>query len=269
MFPFVYGFHWTFGNLVFLGVFFSVLAVIAATVLVALVRAFKAKRELEQIRWHADFNDLPRPDRHCRHDYDGTIPGRVCGNLFECWACEKHAELLASAKNEEPKPAEEVVSGMRVPLDRYYHRGHTWVRPQEDGTVLVGLDELGRRMAGRPEEVELPAPGARVRVNGTAWRFARNGGNARVLSPVNGTVVETGGAQSDWYLRVRPDTPRWDHTHLLRGSEVRPWMSREVDRVGGLVGMAAADGGVLVEDAPAALPRADWDAVWGGVFLEP
>jgi len=29
------------------------------------------------------------------------------------------------------------------------------------------------------------------------------------------------------------------------------------------------DGGVLVEDAPGSLPDADWDAVWGKLFLEP
>jgi DNA mismatch repair protein MutS len=33
--------------------------------------------------------------------------------------------------------------------------------------------------------------------------------------------------------------------------------------------LTLADGGVMVEDVPAAQPKADWDAVWGRVFLEP
>ena len=35
------------------------------------------------------------------------------------------------------------------------------------------------------------------------------------------------------------------------------------------VGTTLADGGVPVEDMPKAVPAADWDSVWGQMFLEP
>jgi hypothetical protein len=35
------------------------------------------------------------------------------------------------------------------------------------------------------------------------------------------------------------------------------------------LGASLADGGELVNDIPAHYPAANWDAVWGEVFLEP
>jgi len=268
MFPGVYGFQWNVGYLMFLGIFYAVLLAIGATVALAIRRAIRAyrARQVEALRWKADFEDLAAHDRACRHDIDGKTPGRVCQNGFDCRACAKHAEV---AKDEAAAPAvaAEVMAGVPVPLDRMYHRGHTWVRPEPDGTVLVGLDEFARRLTGRPDWIELPQPGTQVEANGTAWRMARNGFSARVLSPVDGTVVETRGPGFEWYLKVNPSSTECEH--LLKGDEVRPWMLREAGRVGAMLGVAAADGGVLVEDAVAALPEADWDAVWGGLFLEP
>ena len=270
MLPFVYGFKWTPGYLIFLGIFYAVLMVIGATLAMALRRARLAHRarKAEAIRWHADFGDLAARDRACRHDIDGRMPGRVCQLGFDCRTCEKHAEVM-----KRPAPERAVaMNAVPVPLDRMYHRGHTWVQPQPDGTVLVGLDEMARRLTGKPGRTELPHPGALVQVNGTAWRMSRNGFAARVLSPVDGVVLETGGPERGWYLKVKPANTNF--RHLLEGSEAAAWMQRELDRVGMLLAVPAtgatlADGGTLVEDAPAAMPDADWNTAWGALFLNP
>lgn len=261
MLPFVYEFQWSAGHLIFLGAFFSVVLIIAVTLAMALWRARGDRGyKVETIRWKSDFSDLPERDRACRHDIDGRLPGRVCGNGFDCRACAKHAEVA-------PEAAGASQAG------RLFHRGHTWIEPQQDGTVLVGLDDIAARFTGRPERVELPAPGSRVQVNGTAWKMGRGGASARVLSPVGGTVEETGGPDRGWYLRIRPEDP--DFRHLLRGGEARAWLAREMERMAAmvaapaLVGATMADGGELVSDVPAAVPDADWDGVWGSLFLQP
>ena len=164
---------------------------------------------------------------------------------------------------------------MPFPLDRLYHRGHTWVRQEADGTVAIGLDELGKRLIGDPDALTLPQPGARIRTNGTAFHVRKREADVRVLSPVDGEVVEAGGTAQGWFLRVRPDaSDEPAFRHLLRGAEIRPWLMREMERLQLALSVEGAaptlaDGGVPVADIAASYPKADWDAVCGEMFLHP
>jgi hypothetical protein len=278
MLPWIYGFHWNTGHVIFLGAFYTVLTVMATTLIVAARRSRRALAEgrAEDIGWHSDFHDLPPQDRVCRHVLTGEFQSRECPNAFDCRHCATHAKLIALRPVPEADAAEEEILGMTFPLDRFYHRGHTWARVEPDGTVTVGLDDLGQRLLGVPDAVDLPQPGAQLSVNGTAFRVHKRDANVRVLSPVDGEVVETATPGSDWYLRVKtPGHGEMDFRHLLRGAEVWPWLMREMERLqitlSAEVGAAAtlADGGVPVKDIAAAYPEANWDAVCGEMFLEP
>jgi glycine cleavage system H lipoate-binding protein len=277
MLPWNYGFHWNAAHILFLGAFYSVLAAVIATLIAAARRSRKALLEhrVEEIGWHADFHDLPARDRLCRHVLSGELESRECPNAFDCRHCATHAQLIQRHPVETPCKPEEDLFGMAFPLDRFYHRGHTWAHPEPDGTVTVGLDELGEKLLGIPDAVDLPKPGAHVETNGTAFRVHKRGANVRVLSPIDGVVVETGGADRGWYLKVQPEaTGEPAFRHLLRGVEVRPWLMREMERLQlSLVAQdeapTLADGGVPVADIAASYPKADWDAVCGEMFLEP
>ena len=277
MLPWNYGFHWDLGHIVFLGAFYLVLATVALTIIGALRRSRQAiaGHRVEQIAWHADFHDLPLRDRVCRHVLTGELQRRECPHAFDCRHCQTHAALLEVRPAEPAEKPEEDVFGMAFPLDRFYHRGHTWVHPERDGAVTVGLDDLGSRLIGKPDAIDLPLPGAPVEVNGTAFRLRKGDADVRVLSPVDGEVVATGGPDADWYLKIRPAVagePAF--RHLLRGAEIRPWILRELERLQLALSAPAgaatlADGGVLVADLAASCPGADWDAVCGEMFLEP
>jgi glycine cleavage system H lipoate-binding protein len=259
MFPNVHGFEWSAGHVIFLGIFFGVIAVIGVTIVRAMLRSWRdmRARRVDTIRWHTDFHDLPARDRACRHAMTGEFRGRVCQTEFDCRGCKPHASLA------EPAAAEDdYIAGMRYPNDRYYHRGHTWTRAERDGTVTVGLDELGTRLIGRADQVKLPTLHSRLQVNGTGWHMRRNGVDIRVLSPVEGEVVATGGAADGWYLRVKPDASAADLRHLL--------LERlQFAMAGGRSTVTLADGGVLMEDLPEACPKANWSGVYGAMFLEP
>jgi hypothetical protein len=274
MFPNVYGFSWTPGYLIFLGIFFTVVLVILTTVLIALFRMNRAIKALktDAIRWHSDFHDLPASDRACRHQLTGEFKRRDCEIGFECGHCATHSKWVAQHPVAAADDVE--IAGMEFPADRMYHRGHTWLRQEEDGTVTVGLDQLGCRLFGRPDKVDFPTVGARLTTNGPGWTMRRSGVDVRVLSPVDGEVIETGGPDSGFYVKLKPMAERMETAHLLRGTEVRPWVTRELDRLQMLlapaaVGTTLADGGVPVDDMPKAMPSADWDSVWGQMFLEP
>jgi hypothetical protein len=282
MLPWNYGFHLDTGHIVFLGAFYTVLAIIVTTLVNAALRSHRdlRARQVEQIRWHSDFHDLPARDRVCRHVLTGELQNRECPNSFDCRECETHAKLIEHSGADDrllssANPADEdEIFGMAFPLDRMYHRGHTWARAENDGTVTVGLDELGSRLLGTPDAVSLPPAGSHLEVNGTAFHVRKRDADVRVLSPVDGEVIETGGPGRPWYLKVRPAaSDELAFRHLLRGAEIRPWLMRELERLQLTLSAEGAvptlaDGGVLVEDMSAGYPEADWDAVCGEMFLE-
>ena len=275
MLPWNYGFRLDAGHIIFLGAFYTVLVVVATTVISAALRSRRSLRANEgsKIRWHADFEDLPARDRVCRHVLTGEFKRRECPNSFDCRLCETHGKWIERHPVEIGEDGDEDLFGMDFPLDRYYHRGHTWARPEKDGTVTIGLDDLGRRLLGTPDSLDMPMPGDRLQVNGTAFHVGKRGAVVRVLSPVDGEVVAVG--DEDGCVRVKPDAAgEKAFRHLLRGTEVRPWLMREMERLQlalaaeGQSAPSLADGGVPVADISASYPQVDWDAVCGRMFLE-
>ncbi len=267
-------FGWDLGGVIFLGAFFTVVGLVLTAVLRALLRARRDLRlqKAGAIRWKADFHDLPERDRRCRHELNGEVDSRVCENGFDCRSCAKHPDFVRAAAAQAALPPGDLL-GFPMPVDRLYHRGHAWVRKENDGTLAVGLDELGARLIGKPERLELPEIGQRLHTNGAGWRVGRNGSTVRVLAPIEGTVLSTGGPDQGWYLKLRPDTPQPDTRHLLRDGEAVRWMSCELDRLQLLATHGAcpalADGGAPVADLGDALPKGEWGAVCGEMLLEP
>ena len=273
MFPWVDGFHWTFGHVLFLSLFFTVVLVITATVISAIGRTVKNLRtqSAAELCWKADFTELSETERRCRHEIAGRVASRMCDNAFDCRHCAKYADFAAL-----PAAGMAHDLGLKYSDDRFYHRGHTWLQPNDDGTLTVGLDELAEHLVGKPDSIRMPAVGERIEVNGTAWRMTKNGNEIRVRAPIEGEVVETGGPTSGWYLKVRPQLDPADPIslrHLLRGPEVRWWLSRELERLQLQLrtpntAPSLADGGVLVDDLMDAMPEADWNNVLASTFLE-
>lgn len=276
MLPWNYGIHLNLGTVIFLGAFYTVLVIIATTLISAVLRSRRALSggQTQAVRWDSDFHDLAEEERLCRHVITGELQSRVCPNGFDCRECEVHAgfiEKKAESEEKEEQPTEETIFGMKFPADRLYHRGHTWVHQEPNGMLTVGLDDLGKRLLGEPDSVELPEKGAKVEVNGTGWRARKGNAEVRVICPVAGTIVETGGPSSEWYLKIRPSS--LDLKHLLCACEVRPWLERDMERLKVSLSIAGAPAlvsdGVSETDFTAASPKADWDAVYSVMFLNP
>jgi len=273
MFPWSPEFAWDAYHVVFFGALYSVLATVAGSLALAAWRTRRDARDgrAAAIAWHGAFEELPASARACRHQLTGEAPGRACENGFDCRHCPEHERLEGLRRAQAAGQSEHF--GFDLPPDRFYHRGHTWVRPEADGTLTVGLDDFARRLVGTPEWMELPPPGTRLEVNGPAGRLTAHGNDVRVLSPVDGTVVETRGQGAGVTLRVDPGGAA-DLRHLLSGEEARAWALRELERLQRAlgpreVGAALADGGELVADVGAALPRDRYDALLGDMLLEP
>ncbi|MGO9273412.1 MAG: glycine cleavage system protein H [Terriglobia bacterium] len=273
MFPGIDGFHWSFGHILFLSLFFAVLLTILLTVVAAVWRTagdFRTHRAIEWC-WRSDFAELPEADRRCRHELAGRVVSRTCNNGFDCRHCNQYSQF---AKLQARGVARDL--GLYYPEDRFYHRGHTWVRPEGDGTLTIGLDELAEHLIGSPDSIQMPEIGSEVEVNGTAWRIKKNGNEIRVRAPIEGTVAGIGGPKEGWYLKLRarldPNDPM-TLRHLLREVEVHGWLSRELERLQLQLGPpqtapSLADGGVLMRGLMDAIPEADWGTVLADTFLE-
>lgn len=274
MFPGVDGFHWTASHVIFLSLFFTVALTIATAVVSALWRTaqeFRTNRAAE-LCWKSDFAELPKAERRCRHELAGRIEARTCDNAFDCRHCSQYSHYAAMPAN-----ATGNTMGLNYPEDRFYHRGHTWVKPENDGSVTIGLDALVEHIIAHPDAVKLPDVGDKLELNQTAWRMTKKGNEIRVRAPIEGTIVAIGGPAQGWYLKLHPSLDLHNEAtlrHLLRGPEVSGWLSRELERLqlqlrSRNTAPSLADGGVLLPGLMDELPEADWNTVLDDTFLEP
>jgi hypothetical protein len=277
MLPWVHGFQWEAGHLIFLGLFFTVALGIGTTVVSAVVRTRRdcLREGADGALWRAEFAALASTARLCRAAFADERHTSLCVNGFNCSACTRYPLLPAAAEAEtNVVDGEFTVNGLRYPLDRAYHRGHTWVFQEADGTVGVGLDEMASRLLGPPDWTDLPPVGTLLQLNGNGWRLRKHGSVFRILSPISGKVVGHGSAESGGFLRVRPESPAVAQQHLLRGrNEVQGWVLREMERLqaacaDGSVGISLADGGELVEDLSVVLRHGEWDGLCGEMLLD-
>jgi len=256
MSPWVCAIQLSAGHMVSLGAFFTGFTVIAISV-VRTVRTSSARLasgRSARMRWRAKFDGFPETARRCRHELTGELAERTCPHGFACGECELHPRLERHRTGRDVNPARPVtVRGISLPLDRLYHRAHTWVKGESDGTCTIGLDAFASRIIGTPEEVAVPGEGTRLTANEPACTITKNGRSYPVLSPVDGTVVSSGGTGDRWWVRLKPDAPPEGSAHLLSRIEIGPWIVREMDRVemmaSGQAGMAyLADGGELMPE---------------------
>src|SRR5215471_17018988 len=98
-------------HIIFMGAFFTVIAVVGTTLLFALWRSRRslATHQTEEIRWHSDFHDLAPADRACRHVLTGEFARRECPNAFDCRLCETHAKWTAKHPATAARESEEEI----------------------------------------------------------------------------------------------------------------------------------------------------------------
>jgi len=267
MFPWIDGFHWTPTHIIFLSLFGAALSAILATAVWGLWRTLGDFRKhlAAATCWRENFGELPAAEKRCRHELAGRLPFRLCDHAFDCRTCPSYDKFAALPAN---VPAGR--AGVSYSDNLLYHRGHTWVRSDWDGTFAIGLDEFAKHLVGSPEFVKLPEVCDEVESEGIAWTMIKNGHKIRVCAPLSGTVISTGGPGNDFYLKILPHGQP-NLRHLLKGPEVAGWLVAEVDRLQMQMSngkSTLADGGTMMPDLMDAEPDADWEAVLESTFID-
>jgi glycine cleavage system H protein len=143
----------------------------------------------------------------------------------------------------------------------YFHPGHTWVRLTPDGTATLGVCDVVAHLAGRLDEVQLPAPGRRMQQGQAAWTLtSARGRSLTQVMPLSGQVLATNDAVlrdpgllledpygNGWLVKTRIRNLESGLRHLLSGQAARQWMDRTraslASTLQPALGHAALDGG--------------------------
>jgi glycine cleavage system H protein len=168
------------------------------------------------------------------------------------------------------------VAGYQMPEALFYHRGHTWARPLDADTVLVGLDDFARKLIGAPAALRVPSRGDWLQQGGRGFGLRLDDKGAELVSPVEGEVLEVNRevvekpalASEDpygrgWVLKLKAPNLATNLKNLLSGRLARKWMedSREALelRLMALSGSVLQDGGEPGSDLGHHLAPADWE----------
>jgi glycine cleavage system H lipoate-binding protein len=168
------------------------------------------------------------------------------------------------------------VGGYQLPEDRFYHLGHTWVRPLGADAAAVGMDDFARRLVGSAKSLELPPVGSRFAAGQPAFRVVSESGAADLVTPLTGEVVEVNprlegepALATDepygrgWLVKMRSRDLASGLRNLLSGSLARRWTEDARERIDlqlvALSGSVLQDGGEPVADFARHLPAEDWN----------
>ena len=217
-------------------------------------------------------------DRVCRHSLTHRISNRQCAADYSCDHCDfdQFLEDVWSVRTGTAPREVQQVRGFNVPMDHYFHNGHTWARVESGGYIRVGMDDFALKVLGAADSLDLPLMGKELEQGSAGWGLKRKKNTADVLSPVDGVIVEVNHrlretpllANRDpydggWFFAVRTPDVKGTIRNLMDDTDGLRWTTREVDVLEGMiesvVGPLAADGGFLSDDIYAALPELGWN----------
>jgi len=199
-------------------------------------------------RWR---RELAADQRWCRYARMGLVPYKICPNDFRCSECEVDQRLfeelgthpllaLAPGLRQVPKQ----IGPFDVVEDRYYSRGHTWVKFFKDH-VRFGMDDFAQKLVGPVREVTLHAgPNDAFKSGGTAVTVTGEGRKMTFRFPISGTVMHLNQAVLDspslinedcydrgWLYTVQPDDFYAQARRLVGRDDIEPWFRDQSARL--------------------------------------
>ena len=162
--------------------------------------------------------------------------------------------------------------------DRYYHQGHSWVRPDGETMALVGVDDFAQRLLGLADEILVPGPGTQVKQGEKAWKLRFGTRYLDLLSPVEGEIVEVNEKVlrsphllnedpygEGWVARVRSSRLGANLKNLMKGRLAGWWMQEAVRSLREVMSTnptpVLQDGGVPVSGLAKAISADHWEEI--------
>jgi len=231
----------------------------------------------KQPSWQDAMRKRAPLERVCRHSLTNRIPQRLCAYDFQCSTCD-FDQLFEDVLTTKTKtiPAEmQQIKGFDLPMDYYFHNGHTWARIESGGYIRVGLDDFALKLLGQADALDLPLMGKELDQGAVGWGLKRKDNLADVLSPIGGVIVEVNAAVREnpglanrepygdgWLFMVRNPSIKKSVQSLMADTASLDWMNQEVSSLETMIedvaGPLAADGGYFQEDIFSNVPQLGW-----------
>lgn len=131
----------------------------------------------------------------------------------------------------------------RFPTDLYYTDRHLWLRRETDGSVVVGVDDFGQKLAGRIVSIRLPAEGTPLEpgkvfgtMESTKWVERLRSQITGVVKSVNQrlrtapSLVNEDPYGNGWFVAIKP-TGNIDQelSKMVTGNTIESWAGKEIE----------------------------------------
>ncbi len=232
----------------------------------------------KQTSWQDMMRRKPDLGRICRHSLTNRVPQRVCAYDYQCGSCDfdQYFEDFLNARTGSGAYEMHQVKGFDVPMEHYFHDGHTWARIESGGNIRIGLDDFALKLLGKADAFDLPLMGKELDQGQVGWGLKRQNNLADVRSPVGGVITEVNAivrenpdvANRDpyndgWLFVLRNPNIKGAFKDLRVNAETLEWMNTEVRVLEGMIekvaGPMATDGGLLAADIFGNLPDLGWN----------
>ncbi len=140
-----------------------------------------------------------------------------------------------------------VIEGYNLPEDLYYTERNLWVKPEPDGAVRIGFNDLAAKTIGKVAFIRLMPKGRAIEKGKFLGSVESAKWVERLRSPVSGTILEVNRdlrskpslATDDpygggWFVRVKPtDTEKLQEEleALAHGETVKVFLEKQLEEI--------------------------------------
>ncbi|MEM2896616.1 MAG: glycine cleavage system protein H [Candidatus Bathyarchaeia archaeon] len=134
------------------------------------------------------------------------------------------------------------VEGYEFPEELYYSERHLWFKKETDGTLTIGLDDLGQKLLGNATFVRLMKEGTQLTPEKYFGTIESLKWIERLRSPITGIIVKSNDEVKQkpslvnedpygagWLVKVKPtgDLDK-ELSKLIHGDSLKKWVENEI-----------------------------------------
>jgi len=166
----------------------------------------------------------------------------------------------------------------------FYHQGHSWVVPENNNFVKIGIDDFAQKFLGKANKINLPKVGDEIVQGEKGFQIEIDSKYIDILSPVDGKVLEINKQIEDsphlinkdpykdgWLLKVQAPKFNINKTNLLSGNLAKKWIEDTVDKISRLMtsdyGVVLQDGGIPVTGFAKEISPDNWEILTSEFLL--